>query len=96
MTNKTKSKNLSNHPRQSKYCAQTPLTAHGSGHDRDSTAATEWATDHDELHDSRAEREREGEGARLQAQLSGGGRVSVGGLQKRLGRMGAWLENTLS
>jgi hypothetical protein len=39
---------------------------------------------------ARAQSERVGEGARLRAQLSGGGRVSEGGVQKRLGRMGAW------
>jgi hypothetical protein len=37
---------------------------------------------------ARAQSEREGEGARLGAQLSEGGRVWVGGLQKRLGRVG--------
>jgi hypothetical protein len=36
---------------------------------------------------TRAQSEREGEGARLRAQLSGGGRVSVCGLQKRFGRV---------
>jgi hypothetical protein len=34
--------------------------------------------------------------ARLGAQLSGGGRVSVDGLQKRLGRVGAWPGNERS
>jgi hypothetical protein len=45
---------------------------------------------------TRAQSEREGEGARLRAQLSGGGRVSVCGLQKRLGRVGAWPGNARS
>jgi hypothetical protein len=40
-----------------------------------------------------AQSETEEEGARLRAQLSGGGRVSVCGLQKRLGRVGAWSGN---
>jgi hypothetical protein len=44
----------------------------------------------------RALSEREGEGARLGVQLSGGGRVSVAGLQKRLGRVGAWPGNARS
>jgi hypothetical protein len=58
--------------------------------------ATEQAADHGELHGARIEREREGEGARLGEQLSGGGRVSVGGLQKRPRRMGVRPENTMS
>jgi hypothetical protein len=37
---------------------------------------------------SRSQSEREGDGARLSAQLSREKRVSVGGLQKRLGRVG--------
>jgi hypothetical protein len=45
---------------------------------------------------ARAQSETEGEGARLRAQLSGGGRVSVCGLQKRLGRVGAWQGNAQS
>jgi hypothetical protein len=44
----------------------------------------------------RAQIEREGEGAQLRAQLSGGGRASVGGLQKRLGRVGVWPESARS
>jgi hypothetical protein len=40
-----------------------------------------------------AQNEREGEGARLRAQLSGGWWVSVDGVQKRLGRVGVWLKN---
>jgi hypothetical protein len=43
-----------------------------------------------------AQSEREGEGVRLRAQLRRGGRVSVGGLQKRLGRVGAWPRNVRS
>jgi hypothetical protein len=39
-------------------------------HDRNSTTATKRATDHDELHGARVERE--SEGARLGAQLSRG------------------------
>jgi hypothetical protein len=58
--------------------------------------ATEQAADHGELHGACIEREREGEGARLGEQLSGGGRVSVGGLQKRPRRVGARPENALS
>jgi hypothetical protein len=54
------------------------------------------AADHGEPHDARRVREREGEGARLGVQLSGGGRVSVGGLQKRLEHMGAWPGNAWS
>jgi hypothetical protein len=41
-----------------------------------------------------SERER-GRGCLAGAQLRGGGRVSVGGLQKRLGRVGEWLGNVL-
>jgi hypothetical protein len=37
---------------------------------------------------ARSQSEREGEGARLCVQLSGEGRVSVGGLHKRLGHVG--------
>jgi hypothetical protein len=37
---------------------------------------------------ARSQSEREGKGARLSAQLSGEGRVSVGGVQKRLGAWG--------
>jgi hypothetical protein len=40
--------------------------------------------------------EGEGKDARLGAQLSGGGRVRVGGLQQRLGRVGAWPGNVRS
>jgi hypothetical protein len=40
-----------------------------------------------ELH-GRAQSKREGEGARLRAQLSGEGRVNEGGVQKRLGHVG--------
>jgi hypothetical protein len=40
--------------------------------------------------------DRESAGARLRAQLSGEGRVIVGGVQKRLGRVGAWPENARS
>ena len=36
-----------------------------------------------------AQSKREGKGARLKAQLSGEGQVSVGGLQKKLGRVRA-------
>ena len=45
---------------------------------------------------ARAQSEREGEGAQLSAQLSGEGRVSVGRVQKRLGRMPVWPENERS
>jgi hypothetical protein len=45
---------------------------------------------------ARAQSEREGESARLSAQLSGEGRVGLGEVQKRLGRMGAWPENAQS
>jgi hypothetical protein len=52
-------------------------------------AATKWEADQGELHGARVERKR---GAWLGAQLSRGGRVSVGGLQKRLGRVGGVAE----
>jgi hypothetical protein len=45
---------------------------------------------------ARAQSDTECEGAQLRAQLSGGGRVSVCGLQKRLGRVGAWQGNVQS
>jgi hypothetical protein len=44
----------------------------------------------------RAQSEREGKDVRLRAQLSGGGRMRVCGLQKRLGRVGAWPGNARS
>jgi hypothetical protein len=68
-------------------CWQRGKAHRGNGHDKNSMAATERAADHGELHE-RAWSEREGEGAQLRVQLSRGGRVSVCGLQKMLGRVG--------